>query len=165
MRLESPSCLAWVDPVYAGLLDCSLRVPDAPPRPLLTRAPAEIDDPAWLAARFVFESPPTPTAWEILDRTPLSARLAARPSSGMNLAIRFELTAAGLLIELDAAFAQPLPLQGRFLAHGLGPGVSLDPHRGFGRVECKGSESAANFSLAPATSHALSISLCPGALP
>jgi len=165
LRLESPSLLAWVDPVFAGLLDCSLRVPNAPPRPLLARAPVEVDDPAWLAARFEFESPPTPTAWEILDRTPLSARLAARPSSGMNLAIRFELTATGLVIELDASSPDALPLEGRFLARGPAPGVSLDPHRGFDGVEHDEAGSVAAFGLAPATSHALSLSMHPGGLP
>lgn len=89
MPLETDRLLAWVSPC-GGLLDYSSLDPGGPPRPVLRRAVPAPAEPGWLAAEVALDEH---AQARLLDRTPVSARLAVG-----SLVIRYELTDAGLVI-------------------------------------------------------------------
>lgn len=91
MPLETDRLLAWVSPC-GGLLDYSSLDPGGPPRPVLRRAVPAPAEPGWLAAEVALDAD-TGAETRLLDRTPVSARLAVG-----GLVIRYELTDAGLVI-------------------------------------------------------------------
>jgi len=89
MPLETERLLAWVSPC-GGLLDYSSLDGGGPPRPVLRRAVPAPAEPGWLAAEVALDEH---AGARLLDRTPVSARLAVGA-----LVIRYELTGAGLVI-------------------------------------------------------------------
>lgn len=112
MKIETDRLLAWVSPC-GGLLDFSVLDGDAP-RPLLRRAVPSPARPAWLALEVRFDDVDTHNGVRLLDRTPVSARLAlgrgGAPGGGA-LVIRYELNESGLAIETAGVVAGTLRLR------------------------------------------------------
>lgn len=130
IRLESPDACAWACALGAGLLDLSRRGDDDSLRPLLERAPPEVDSAGQLAGRFEFDGWETGGPWSLLDRTPVSARFGLEPGPGVGLFTRYELTPGGLLIELDAGMPGDGQSTGRLVLRARG--VTVEPKEGLG---------------------------------
>lgn len=130
IRLESPDACAWACALGAGLLDVSVREGDGTLRPLLERAPPEVEHAGQLAGRFEFGAWGTEGAWAVLDRTPVSARFALEPAPGVGLFARYELGPGGLLIELDAALPEDGTIEGRLVLRARD--AAVEPREGLG---------------------------------